>query len=46
MPLLFMWGLTVFLGKDDDKNFKTKESCKENGAHKSSENEKWNHKKD
>ena len=29
MSLLCMWGLTVFLGKDDDKtHFKTKASCK------------------
>ena len=44
---LCMWGLTVFLGKDDDKvHFKTKQSCIEDGAHKNSENEKGNHKKD
>ena len=29
MSLLCMWGLTVFLGKDDDKtHFETKASCK------------------
>ena len=42
-----MWDLAVFLGKDDDKTlFETKGSCKENSAHKSSENEKGNHIKD
>ena len=47
MSLLCMWGLTVFLEKDDDKiHFETKGSCKENSAHKSSENEKGNHIKD
>ena len=37
----------MLLGKDDDKtHFETKGSRKENDVHKSSENEKGNHKKD